>query len=60
MEILKEIFPQNVLNDGIECQNDPMYKLLPSVSNYNSNDDHQIRRRKKNYQPTSPTEDVTC
>jgi hypothetical protein len=37
IEILKAVSSRNLLNDVIDGRNDPVYRLLPSVSVRNSN-----------------------
>ena len=50
VEILKATSSKYLLNDVIAGQNDPMYKLYPTVSDLNSNDQELRPSNKINFE----------
>jgi hypothetical protein len=53
IKILKAASSKYLLNDGIVGQNDPMYKLIPSVSDLNSNNQQPRPSSKKISKPNN-------
>ena len=59
MEILKVASSRDLLNYVINRRSDPMYSLLPSISDFNFNGQKPRQDTEETFQqPTRPAEDV--